>query len=77
MKIKSPKERPWYLTLVNDTNPMQEGFVPQLTTIAGDYQVDSRIAEPLKKMLADAEKRRNESVNLFCLPFGREAERIV
>lgn len=56
IQIQSPKERPWYLTLVNDKNPMQEGYVPELTTINGAYQVDSRIAEPLKQMLADAKK---------------------
>lgn len=72
MKIKSPKERPWYLTLVNDTNPMQEGFVPQLTTIAGDYQVDSRIAEPLKKMLADAKK---DGMNLSICSAYRSVEK--
>ena len=56
MKIQKPEERPWYLTLVNDTNPMQEGYVPELTKVVGEYQVDSRIAEPLKQMLADAKK---------------------
>lgn len=72
MKIQSPKERPWYLTLVNDTNPMQEGYVPELTTIVGEYQVDSRIAEPLKQMLADAKK---DGMNLAICSAYRSVEK--
>lgn len=71
-KIKSPKKRPWYLTLVNDTNPMQEGYVPQLETIVGEYQVDSRIAEPLRQMLADAKK---DGMNLAICSAYRSVEK--
>lgn len=72
MKIKSPKKRPWYLTLVNDTNPIQEGYIPKLETIVGEYQVDSRIAEPLRKMLADAKK---DGMNLAICSAYRSVEK--
>ena len=55
-QIKNPKERPWYLTLVNDTHPMEEGDVPKLADVGNGHQVDERIADSLKKMLKDAKK---------------------
>ncbi len=47
---------PWYLVLVNNKNPMEEGYVPELTELEPDYSVDSRIADAAKKMLKDAKK---------------------
>lgn len=47
---------PWYLVLVNSKNPMEEGYVPELTELEPDYSVDSRIADAAKKMLKDAKK---------------------
>ena len=49
-------ELPWNLVLVNDLHPMEEGYVPELTEIQPGYSVDTRIANALRKMLADAEK---------------------
>ena len=47
---------PWYLVLVNNKNPMEDGYVPELTELEQDYSVDSRIADAAKKMLKDAKK---------------------
>lgn len=47
-------ELPWNLVLVNPWNKMKEGYVPELKIVEDGYEVDSRIVEPLKKMLADA-----------------------
>lgn len=49
-----PVELPWYLVLVNHKNPMEEGYVPELTEVEPDYYVDSRIADAAKRMLWDA-----------------------
>lgn len=48
------QELPWYLVLVNRNNPMDEGYVPELTELTPGYSVDSRIADAANKMLADA-----------------------
>ena len=46
---------PWNLVLVNPWNEMAEGYEPpELVEVEPDQEVDSRIAEDLKKMLADA-----------------------
>lgn len=45
---------PWNMTLVNAENPMQEGYVPELTEVENGYSVDARIAEDLNAMLAAA-----------------------
>lgn len=50
------KERPWYLSLVNSTHPMEEGYVPELVEVEKGHSVDSRIVEPLNRMLEAAKK---------------------
>ena len=46
---------PWNLVLVNPWNEMAEDYEPpELVEVEPDQEVDSRIAEDLKKMLADA-----------------------
>ena len=55
MNRKGKEERPWYLTLVNKKNPMEEGYVPELEKLYGYYKVDARILQPLKEMLSAAE----------------------
>ena len=47
---------PWNLVLVNNTHPMKEGYVPELTELAPGHSVDRRIINAAKKMLSDAEK---------------------
>lgn len=49
------EELPWYLTLVNYANTMEEGYVPTLTDLKPNYSVDSRIADAANQMLRDAE----------------------
>ncbi len=71
-QIQDSEERPWYLTLVNDTHPMEEGYVPELAGIGGDHSVDSRIAEPLKEMLADAKEA---GLNMLVCSSYRSVER--
>lgn len=53
---EEPKARPWNLTLVNDTHPMPEGYVPKLAPLDSENSVDERILQPLKQMLEDAKK---------------------
>ena len=50
------EETPWNLVLVNGSHPMEEGYVPQLTEIEPGYSVDTRVANSVRKMLADAEE---------------------
>lgn len=53
---EEPEEIPWNLVLVNYQNPMEDGYVPELTEIEPEYYVDSRIADAAKQMLRDAYK---------------------
>ena len=46
--------RPWYLMLVNQSHPMEEGYVPELANIDASHQVDKRVLEPLQQMLKAA-----------------------
>lgn len=55
-QIQNPEERPWNLVLVNDWNPMEEGYVPKLADVGKGHQVDERIAGALNQMLQDAKK---------------------
>lgn len=47
-------ELPWYLVLVNDKYPMEEGYEPELVQVAPDRYLDKRIADAAQEMLADA-----------------------
>lgn len=47
---------PWNLVLVNGTHPMKEGYLPKLMEIQSGYSVDTRIADAVRSMLADAEE---------------------
>ena len=55
LQNEEEEEKPWYLVLVNNKNPMKDGYVPELTELEPDYSVDSRIAKAAKQMLQDAE----------------------
>lgn len=66
-------ELPWNLVLVNKWNEMEEGYEPpELTEVAEDMFVDSRIAEPLKQMLSDADA---EGLDPFICSAYRSIER--
>lgn len=45
----------WNLILVNRANPLPDDFTVDLVDITGQYKFDSRAADALKQMLADAE----------------------
>lgn len=49
-------ELPWNLTLVNKWNEMEEGYVPDLVEVEEGQEVDARIADATKEMLADAKE---------------------
>ena len=49
------EELPWYLVLVNYSNPMEEGYLPTLKDLKPGYRVDARIADAANQMLRDAE----------------------
>ena len=52
--LKSDSEN-WALALVNEGHPLDTSYEPaELTEIESERSVDSRIAEPLQKMLDDA-----------------------
>lgn len=70
--VNEEKELPWYLTLVNESHPMKEGYVPELTEIEPNCSVDSRIAEPLREMLADAKA---DGMNIIICSAYRSVER--
>lgn len=46
---------PWNMVLVNWKHPMQEGYTPELAELERGYEVDVRILDAAKQMLADAE----------------------
>lgn len=53
-----PGTEDWMLTLVNNSTPLEDGYVPELATInAAGHRFDARAASSLKEMLADMEKQ--------------------
>lgn len=62
----------WQLILASASNPLPSGYAPpQLETISENYQVDSRIAPDLRKMIADAKA---EGITLMvCSAYRPEA----
>lgn len=69
----STSNLPWNLTFVNPWNEMEEGYEPpELVEIEDDQSVDSRIADDLKKMLADA---RAEGLSPFICSAYRSVNR--
>lgn len=50
-EAQNEETRPWYLMLVNQSHPMEDGYVPELANIDDSHQVDARVLEPLQNML--------------------------
>jgi len=46
----------WKLVLVNKWNAMETGYVPELSEVAEDHYLDSRIVDALQDMIAGARK---------------------
>ena len=65
-------ELPWNLVLVNQWNEMEEGYIPELAEVEDGYEVDSRIADAVKEMLADA---RAEGLNPIICSAYRSVDR--
>lgn len=63
---------PWNLLLVNASNPLPDGFEPELDTVTGDWQVDRRIVEPLTKMMNQA---RGEGIDLLICSAYRSVDK--
>lgn len=67
------KERPWYLVLVNNKNPMADDYeIPSLTDLQPGYSVDSRIAEAANQMLQDAKA---DGMNIIICSAYRSVDR--
>ncbi|HBT94962.1 MAG TPA: D-alanyl-D-alanine carboxypeptidase [Coriobacteriia bacterium] len=49
----APDTSAWSLLLVNPWNKIPDGYLPDLTRVEQDYEVDVRCADDLKQMLAD------------------------
>ena len=71
-KAQDEETRPWYLMLVNQSHPMEEGYVPELANIDDSHQVDARVLEPLQKMLQAA---REEGYSLYVCSAYRSVDR--
>lgn len=64
-------DSPWYLTLVNNRNPLPENYMDHpidLVDVPGGEKIDERIYEPLMEMLNDAEKLKPVVVSGYRTP---------
>lgn len=62
----------WEMILVNQDNPLPEGYLPELETVTGSYRVDTRIADSIRRMFADAKE---SGINLMLCSAYRSEER--
>ncbi len=70
--IQTPDDE-WQLILASALNPLPAGYAPpELETVAPGYQVDSRMAPALKKMIAEA---KTEGISLMVCSAYRSEER--
>lgn len=61
----------WLLRLASAVSPLPEGYAPpELETITDGYQVDSRIASDLRRMIADAKTQ--DIVLMICSAYRSE-----
>ncbi len=70
--IQTPDDE-WQLVLASALSPLPAGYAPpELETVAPGYQVDSRMAPALKKMIAEA---KSEGISLMICSAYRSEER--
>lgn len=50
-----PREVPWYLAIINEGNPLDAGFRPELGQLTYGHFVDIRILEATQQLLSSAE----------------------
>lgn len=55
-EMRRNADNPWALFLVNKENPLPDNYAPQTTAVDGSYLMDSRMADCMKQMIADAKK---------------------
>lgn len=71
-EAQNEETRPWYLMLVNQSHPMEDGYVPELANIDDSHQVDARVLEPLQNMLKAAS---DEGYSLYVCSAYRSVDR--
>lgn len=71
-EAQNEETRPWYLMLVNQSHPMEDGYVPELANIDDAHQVDARVLEPLQNMLEAAS---DEGYSLYVCSAYRSVDR--
>lgn len=71
-EAQNEKTRPWYLMLVNQSHPMEDGYVPELANIDDSHQVDARVLESLQNMLKAAS---DEGYSLYVCSAYRSVDR--
>ena len=71
-EAQNEETRPWYLMLVNQSHPMEDGYVPELANIDDSNQVDARVLEPLQNMLKAAS---DEGYSLYVCSAYRSVDR--
>lgn len=71
-EAQNEETRPWYLMLVNQSHPMEDGYVPELANIDDSHQVDVRVLEPLQNMLKAAS---DEGYSLYVCSAYRSVDR--
>ena len=71
-EAQNEETRPWYLMLVNQSHPMEDGYVPELANIDDSHQVDARVLESLQNMLKAAS---DEGYSLYVCSAYRSVDR--
>lgn len=71
-EAQNEETRPWYLMLVNQSHPMEDGYVPELANIDDAHQVDARVLESLQNMLKAAS---DEGYSLYVCSAYRSVDR--
>ena len=71
-EAQNEETRPWYLMLVNQSHPIEDGYVPELANIDDAHQVDARVLEPLQNMLKAAS---DEGYSLYVCSAYRSVDR--
>ncbi len=71
-EAQNEETRPWYLMLVNQSHPMEDGYVPELANIDDAHQVDARVLETLQNMLKAAS---DEGYSLYVCSAYRSVDR--
>ena len=71
-EAQNEETRAWYLMLVNQSHPMEDGYVPELANIDDSHQVDARVLEPLQNMLKAAS---DEGYSLYVCSAYRSVDR--